>query len=171
MWQYNPAADEWTQKADVTGSKRSQATAFVVNGKAYICSGNNNGQLLRDLRMYDPATNDWTEKARIDNYSDEEFDDDYATIPRQNAVAFTMGNYVYLTAGESSSGSITSITWQYDPESDRWTQKTAFEGTGRTGAVAFTLNNRGFALTGRSGSLNMDDVYEFLPNDTQVDDD
>ena len=92
-----------------------------------------------------------------------------ATIPRQNAVSFTIGNYVYLTSGENSS--ITSAAWQYDPINDSWLQKTAFEGNGRSGAVAFSLGGRGFVLTGRSGSLMMDNMYELLPNDEQVDND
>lgn len=169
MWQYDPGSNQWSQKASAGGSKRSAAIAFVANDKAYICSGNNNGEIQKDLWVYDPAANEWTEKTKIYNYSDDSYDDDYDAIPRQNAVAFTIGNYVYLTTGENSS--ITSVTWRYDPAADSWTQKTGFEGTGRTGAVAFTLGNRGFVLTGRSGSLVMDNVYELHPDDTQVDGD
>ena len=169
VWQYDPSNDQWTQKASVGGSKRSAAMAFVVNGKAYVSSGNNNGEILKDIWSYDDSANEWTEKTKIYNYSDESYDDDYGTIPRQNGVAFTIGNNVYITTGENSS--LTSVTWQYDPSSDRWIEKTAFEGTGRTGAVAFTLNDRGFVLTGRSGSLMMDNMYELLPNEEQVDND
>lgn len=169
MWEYDPVADQWTQKASVGGSKRSAAIAFVTNDKGYICAGNNNGEILKDLWMYDPVANEWTEKKKIYNYSDETYDDDYGTIARQNGVAFAMGNYIYITSGENSS--ITSYTWQYDPANDSWAEKTQFEGTGRTGAVAFTLSNRGFVLTGRSGSLMMDNMYELLPNDEQVDND
>lgn len=169
VWEYDPSTDQWVQKASVGGSKRSAATAFVVNNKAYICSGNNNGEIQKDLWMYDPAANEWTEKKKIYNYSDETYDDDYGTIPRQNGVAFTIGNFVYLVSGENSS--IVSAAWQYDPANDTWAQKTDFEGTGRSGAVGFTLNNRGFILTGRSGSLTMDNMYELLPNDEQVDND
>lgn len=169
LWQYDPATDQWLQKASVGGSKRSAATAFVVDNKAYICSGSNNGEMQQDLWMYDPTANEWTEKKKIYNYSDETYDDDYGTIPRQNGVAFTIGSYVYLASGENSS--ITSATWQYDPVNDNWTPKTAFEGTGRSGAVAFSLGGRGFILTGRSGSLMMDNAYELLPNDEQVDND
>lgn len=169
MWEYDPVADQWTQKASVGGSKRSAAIAFIANDKGYICSGNNNGEILKDLWMYDPAANEWTEKKKIYNYSDETYDDDYGTISRQNGAAFTIDNYVYISSGENSS--ISSYTWQYDPVNDSWTPKTEFEGTGRTGAVAFTLNNRGFILTGRSGSLMMDNMYELLPNDEQVDND
>ena len=119
--------------------------------------------------MYDPAANEWIEKKKIYNYSDETYDDDYGTIPRQNGVAFLIGNFVYLASGENSS--IVSAAWQYDPANDSWAQKTDFEGTGRSGAVGFTLNNRGFILTGRSGSLTMDNMYELLPDAEQVDND
>jgi N-acetylneuraminic acid mutarotase len=169
VWEYDPSTDQWLQKASVGGSKRSAATAFVANDKAYICSGNNNGEIQQDLWMYDPAVNEWTEKNKIYNYSDDTYDDDYGTIPRQNAVSFTIGNYVYLVSGENSS--ITSVAWQYDPANDNWLHKTSFEGNGRSGAVALSLGGRGFVLTGRSGSLMMDNMYELLPNDEQVDND
>jgi N-acetylneuraminic acid mutarotase len=175
IWEYTPGATtadagSWEQKASVGGSKRSAATAFVFDGKGYVCSGNNNGEIQQDMWMYDATANKWTEKTKIYNYDDDnDFDDDYGSIPRQNAVAFVMGSFVYLASGEN--GSITSVTWRYNPATDSWTQKTGFEGTGRTGAVAYTLGDRGFVLTGRSGSLVMDNCYEFLPDDEQVDND
>ncbi|RYF89930.1 MAG: galactose oxidase [Chitinophagaceae bacterium] len=171
FWQYDPVQNQWNQKASVGGSKRSAAMAFVVNGQAFICSGNNNGEIQKDLWAYNAASNEWTEKTKIYDYSeDDSYDDDYGTIPRQNGVTFVIGNYVYLATGESNSVTNTT-TWQYDPATDRWTEKTGFEGTARTGAVGFSLNNRGFVTTGRNVSLVMDNTYELLPNDEQVDND
>lgn len=172
FWQYDPAApagSRWSQKASVGGSKRRAAMSFVLNNKAYILSGNNNGVMQTDMWVYDDAANTWTEKTKIYNYSDDSYDDDYGTIARQNGVTFIMNNLAYLTCGEN--GSLNSTTWQYDPATDRWLEKTAFEGTARTGAIAFALKNRGIVLTGISGSLVMDNGYEFLPNDEQVDND
>lgn len=174
LWEYTPGATSsdpgtWVHKASVGGSKRQAAIAFVVNNQAYVMGGNNNGEIQQDLWTYDQAGNAWTEKTKVYNYSDNSYDDDYGSIPRQNGVAFVIESFVYLSTGEN--GSITSVTWQYDPANDRWAQKTGFEATGRTGAVAFAINNRGFVLTGRSGSLIMDNAYEFLPNDIQVDND
>jgi N-acetylneuraminic acid mutarotase len=169
IWEYDPAADQWTQRASVGGAKRSAAMAFVINNQAYVMGGNNNGEIQQDLWMYDQTSNSWTEKNKVYNFSTESFDDNYGTIPRQNGVTFVIGNYVYLSTGEN--GSITSTTWRYDPVTDLWIQKTAFEATGRTGAVAFTISNRGFVLTGRSGSLVMDNAYEFLPDAAKVDND
>ena len=168
LYEYNPSSNSWTQKASIGGSKRSAAQVFVLNDKAYICSGNNNGSSLNDLWMYDSPSDTWTEKRKISNVSDEDYDDDY-TIQRSNGVCFTIGNYAFISTGENSS--YISTTWQYDPVSDVWTQKTAFEGTGRVGAVAFTLNNRAFVLTGRSGSLSFDNMYELDPTAEQNDDD
>ena len=170
LWEYTPGdPGSWAQKVSVGGSKRSAAMAFVFNNQAYVLGGNNNGEVQQDLWAYDQAANAWTEKTKVYNYSDDSYDDDYGTIPRQNGIAFVIGNYVYLSTGEN--GSINSTTWQYDPANDKWLQKTNFEATGRTGAVAFTLSDRGFALTGRSGSLVMDNAYEFLPDSEQVDND
>jgi N-acetylneuraminic acid mutarotase len=174
IWEYTPGttvADPgvWVHKASVGGSKRSAAMAFVVNNNAYIMGGNNNGEIQQDLWEYDQTNNIWNEKAKVYNYSTDTYDDSYGTIPRQNAVTLVMNGLVYLSTGEN--GAITSITWQYDPGSDRWTQKTAFEATARTGAVAFTIGTRGFVVTGRNGSLVMDNAYEFLPNDAKVDND
>jgi N-acetylneuraminic acid mutarotase len=145
-----------------------------MNNQAYVISGNNNGDILKDMWMYDPTSNNWTAKRNIYNYSDETYDDTYGTgttslIARQNGVTFIMGNYAYLTTGEN--GSITSTTWQYDPVNDQWAQKTAFEGSARTGAIAFSLSDRGFLITGMSGSLVYDNGFEFHPNDLKVDGD
>lgn len=169
LYEYNPASDSWTQRASLGGSKRSAAMAFTINGNAYVCSGNNNGASLNDLWMYDAAADTWTEKRKISNVSDESYDDDYTTIQRYNGVAFTMGNYAYIACGEN--GSFVANTWQYDPANDLWTEKTGFEGSARTGAVAFTLSDRGFLLTGRSGSLSFDNMYEFQPAADKVDTD
>lgn len=169
MWEYNPATNSWMQKASVAGAKRMAAVAFVYNNIAYILGGTNNGEIQRDMYAYDPATDNWTKKREIYNYSDDDFDDDWGTIARHNGVAFRMDNYIYLTTGES--GSINSTTWRYDPANDTWLEKTSFEGTGRTGAVAFTLKNRGFVVLGRSGSLMLDNMFEFHPDDEQQDND
>lgn len=174
VWEFTPGATagdagSWTQKASVGGSKRRAAQAFVVNGVAYICSGNNNGELLTDLWSFNATANEWTEKNKIYDYTDDSFDDDYSGIARYNGTTVVMGNYVYLTTGYSSS--LTSTTWRYDPANDRWLQKTGFEGAAREGAVSFTLNNRGFVLTGISGSDVKDNAYEFLPDAEQVDND
>jgi N-acetylneuraminic acid mutarotase len=161
LWEYDAASDSWTQKASIGGSKRSEATAFVVNNNAYVCSGNNNGSVLNDLWMYDVIKNTWAEKRKLTDVSTDNYDDKYTSIVRKNCVSFIMNNLVYITTGENNGFATT--TWEYDATTDLWTRKTSFEGSARIGAVAFTLNQKGFVLTGRSGSLSFDNSYEFQP--------
>ena len=165
VWVYDPSTNGWTQKASLGGTKRSAAQSFVLNGKAYICSGDNNGTALQDLWMYNQDSDSWTQKRKIYNYTDSSFDDNYTNISRYNGVSFIMNNRAYLTTGEN--GSILSSTWEYDDTQDTWTQKTAFEGSARTGGAAFSIKSRGFVLTGRSGSLPYDNMMEFHPNEEQ----
>jgi len=161
-WQYDPASDTWTQKAGVLGAKRKSTSVFVLNNQAYIVSGYSNGAALNDLEVYDPGTDRWTTKRKITNVTDSSFDDQYTSIARWNAVAFTMNNKAYLATGEN--GSMNTHTWEYDYTADQWTEKTGFEGAARSGALAFTLKNRGFVLTGRGITDVYDNVFEFQPD-------
>jgi len=164
FWAYYPELDTFRAKVSVAGSKRRDAVAFVVNNKGYICTGYNNGTYENDLLEYDPATGLWTQKRKIANVSDDSYDDTY-TITRSNAVAFVIGAKAYITTGGSPTAQ--NDTWEYDPLQDLWSLKTSFEGIARIDAVAFSINDnaKGFVTTGRSGSNQLDDIWEFKPND------
>lgn len=166
FWQYDDAADVWKQ-LDFSGKKRSGAVAFVHDNKAYICTGNNNGvtSSINDLWVFDPtapAGSDWTAKRPISNISDDTYDDAYTDITRTNASAFVIGNYAYIATGNT--GAASSTCWQYDFSQDIWIKKTDFENSAREGAVGFSVSNRGFIATGRSGNSPFDDIMEFIPD-------
>lgn len=167
FYKYDPAADTWSIAPSIQGTKRAFASNFIINNKAYVVGGINNGSYPSDFWMFNPTSETWEQKASIADKTDDDFDDDYTTITRLNAVALVIDGRAYLTTGETSG--LNSYTWEYNPNTDRWTEKTSFEGTSRTSAVGFTLNNRGFLLTGRgstsSTSLLFDDMWEFKPWD------
>lgn len=169
VWQYNPGNDSWSPKSGISGAKRAEATVFTVNNKVYLFSGNNNGSAVNDLQVYDPAADSWTTLRKLTNTSDESYDDKYTSIIRYNAAAFTIDGKAYVTTGEN--GSMNSRTWEYNPADDTWTEKTVFSGTARTGAIGFTLKNRGFIMSGRSGTNPFDNMYEFQPTVADDDDD
>ncbi len=168
FWQYNSITDTWTQKVGFGGSKRTAAVSFVYNNKAYICTGTNNGTTVNDLWQYDPLTSAWTEKRKISNVSADSYDDDYSIV-RSNAVAFIIDNKAYITTGEN--GSLLTTTWEYDFASDVWTKKLSFQGSARTGAVAFSLTAGGFVTTGRSSTYSFDDLRQFFPTQSENDND
>ena len=48
FWEYDPATNTWTQKADFGGTARQYATGLSIGSKGYIGTGNgSNGQLLK----------------------------------------------------------------------------------------------------------------------------
>jgi N-acetylneuraminic acid mutarotase len=169
-WEYDPVTNTWTQKASLTGSKRSEAVVFVHDNKAYVVTGFNNGSYLNDFWVYDAAANTWSEKRKINDASDEDYDDDYGNeIRRGNAVVFVVNNKAYLATGNRSG--IIGTTWEYNIQNDTWHQKTSFEGAGREGALGFSIGNRGYLVTGSSSSYRFDDLWEFFPDAEQDDDD
>ena len=167
FYQYDGNSDTWTQVNGFSGNKRRNASVFVIDNKAYLVAGINNGAYQVDFWMFDPSTDTWTKKRDIDQDKDddESYNDDYVIV-RSNASAFSMNGLGYLACGESS-----KTIWEYNPSTDVWQEKTALEGSGRTDAIGFSINERGFVLLGRSGSSYYDDVWEFKPQDEQNDND
>jgi N-acetylneuraminic acid mutarotase len=167
FYQYDANADTWTQVNGFSGNKRRNASVFVIDDKAYLVAGINNGAYQVDFWMFDPSTDTWTKKRDIDQDKDddESYNDDYVIV-RSNASSFSMNGLGYLACGESS-----KTIWEYNPSTDVWQEKTALEGSGRTDAIGFSINERGFVLLGRSGSSYYDDVWEFKPQDEQNDND
>ena len=164
FWKYNEDADSWEQITSIGGSKRIGASSFVIDDIAYVVGGENNSDVVTDFWAFDPSSCTWTEKREISNVSDEEYDDDYSTIPRSYGIAFTMYGLGYFTCGENA-GSGRSNTWEYNPSDDTWTERSSFEGGTRTEAVGFSINNKGYVLTGKSGTAQYDDMWEFFPQD------
>jgi hypothetical protein len=170
-WQYDPGTDAWSQKQEVKLTPRSAAVSFVYNNKAYIVTGMNKDTAVTDFWVFDPGLPDssgWYRLRSIANVSTESYDDAYTTIARWNAVAFTMlgtesGDRAFITTGEN--GPLTSLTWAYDFTTDLWYERTPFEGGARTGAIGFTVQNRGFAGLGNSGSTFDSDIREFYPDE------
>ncbi|WP_057939287.1 Kelch repeat-containing protein [Algoriphagus resistens] len=154
FWQYVPETDTWSSFISMGGAKRSGAFVFVINDVAYIGGGVNNGLYEYDFWALDGSSETWTQKQDLDE------DDDY-TISRSEGVGFSIGSLGYVATG--TQGSLLSETWEYDPIMDDWVDKTAFEGTARTGASVLSDGNRAFVLLGSSSSLRFDDIWEFLP--------
>jgi len=136
FWQYDPATDTWTQKADFGGSERELAKGFSIGDKGYIGWGQNSGySSLKDFWEYNPATDTWTRKADTD-------------VALNAPSAFSIGNKGYVGTGGTDGNSETINFWEYDPASDIWTKKADVGGEARGGAVGFAIGNKGYIGTG-----------------------
>ena len=187
VWKYSPATGHWTAKPYLKGNQRSGATVWVYQNKGYIMAGYTPGSrwaqnnMCYDFWVYDPhvaetadSINAWQRLRDIFNTSSATYDDGYTNIIRKYGAGFLIpatnnqyGNTRdkgYITLGQN--GTSLNYTWEYDFGTDLWTDKTPYEGTARSGAVGFTLQNRGFVGSGlgTGNTSGFSDIEEFFPN-------
>ncbi len=163
FYSYDPTTNTWEEVIGFGGEKRQDASVFVINDVAYIGTGLDNGALTDDFYSFDGTT--WTELADME-------DEDESAIGLYDGVGFTIDGKGYFATGISTG--ISNTVWEYTPATDSWEQtETTFQGNARQGASAFTFSDadRGFALMGRSGTFNFDDVWEFKPEEEENEDD
>ena len=167
FYQYEPTTDSWSLANGFSGNKRRNATVFVIDDKAYFGTGVNSGVYQVDFWMFDPATDVWTRKRDIDQDTEDDYDynDDYVIV-RSNASSFSINGLGYVACGESSKS-----IWEYNPSTDIWLERTPLEGSARTDAIGFSINQRGFIMLGRTGTSYFDDSWEFNHLEEQNDDD
>ena len=78
-----------------------------------------------------------------------------------STVAFTLGGKIYYGTGYNQI-TCTNDFWQYDPANDTWTQRTGMPGGNRTGAVSFSVNNKGYVALGTDCNFNpYQDVWQY----------
>ncbi|HTI10574.1 MAG TPA: hypothetical protein VL832_18525 [Puia sp.] len=148
FWEYDPATNVWTQKADLPGA-RSTATGFSIDNKGYI--GN------RDFWEYDPATNTWTRKA------------DFRGAGTSGATGFSIGNKGYMGTGIDSLSQSTNDFWQFDPITNVWTRKANFGGAVRNAASGFSVGGKGYIGLGQGGMPFIPTYADFWEYDPQTD--
>lgn len=157
LWEYDPAANAWTQKADFPTEGRAGAAAFAIAGKGYVGTGevvHGSGQiLLNDFWEYDPVADHWTQKAA------------FAGTARESAVGFTIGDKGYLGTGDDMAPPFGKQDfWEYDPVADHWTRKADFGGGIRTRATGVAIGNKAYVGLGLiSYMTSTNDLWEYDP--------
>ena len=161
-WQYDPTNDNWLQVANLpdtnaAGAKtaRNSAIGFSVGANAYMGTGYDGNNPMKDFWQYNPETNIWTQKAS------------FAGTARYDAVGFGIGNFGYLATGYDGSNAQKDF-WQYDPDADTWTQKVSMGGDKRSGAVAFVHSDKAYILTGINSGTFTSDFWEFDPSQPEA---
>jgi hypothetical protein len=147
------AQNSWVQKSSLSGVARSGAVSFVVGTNAYVGSGYSGTAVTKDFWKYNPVNNTWYAIA------------DFGGNARQNAVAFVVNDTVYVGLGDNGYPNYTKYKdfWKYNPSTNAWTRKADFGGTARTGAIAFTIGNKGYVGTGADDTGELKDFWEYNP--------
>ena len=161
FFEYNPAAKTWKQKnsfPDVVVN-RSYAIAFSVNGKGYVGLGLDLGKGVdrekKDLWQYDPVADIWTRKA------------DLPAVPRTGAGCFVIGNKAYIGGGTCpmppiAAGHLNDF-WEYDPFTDKWTQKADIPVDNLSYQASFSGNGKGYFTCGVTYANFSTATYEYNP--------
>ncbi|NBP68214.1 MAG: hypothetical protein EBR30_17660 [Cytophagia bacterium] len=157
FWEYNPATNSWTQKADFAGTARAFAAAFAIGNKGYVGTGND-GAFKNDFYEYDPGTDAWTAKANFGGSARE----------AANAFALDYNSRGYIGWGYSGSdftGGLWRLdTWEYNPTTNAWAQKVTFNAVARSNGVGFAIGMKGYFLTGMvANATNSNEIYELTP--------
>jgi N-acetylneuraminic acid mutarotase len=155
LYKFSPSKYKWTKVATLT-KKTSEAVSFVINSKAYICSGINNGVYVNELMEYDQVLDTCIVK------TDAPLSSTIGDIRRSNAAAFTLNSQGYITCGINGLNA-TNNTFVYNPVTNTWGQVIEMAGGARLDAVGFSINGHGYVATGRSNNARYDDVWKFVP--------
>jgi N-acetylneuraminic acid mutarotase len=154
FWEYDPANNSWTQKADFGGGLRYHAVGVGYGSKAYVGTGRDQTGagpayiLETDWWEFDPIANTWTLKAPFPGQG------------RRGAVAFLIDDKIFVGTGQVNSG-YTADFFAYDITNDVWLSGVPdFPGGARTSAVAFSIIDKGYVGTGGIG-CGTTDFYEY----------
>lgn len=154
LWQYDPSTDTWAAKAAFPGGGRWYGVGFSIGNKGYVGLGYSSltGTFYSDIWEYDPVSDTWTAKAGFPG-------------TRSFATSFTIGNKAYVVGGASLTGNCTNDVWEFDPAANTWTLKAPYPGTPCDRMVGFSINNAGYAGTGKATANGMvtTDFYQYDP--------
>lgn len=110
FYQYDPAADTWTPKADFPGEARVAGTQFAKDGFGYVLSGDGDDHGPLDYGehwRYNPASDTWTEMPP------------HPGGARWAPGSFVLGCYVYLTSGlEGLTDTYHQDLWRFSLSAD-----------------------------------------------------
>ncbi|MCW0482118.1 Kelch repeat-containing protein [Gaoshiqia sediminis] len=139
----------WVRLSSFDGNARAEAVVATVEDYAYVGTGYNGEDRLKDFWRYDPENNHWTRIA------------DFGGSGRTGAVAFEAGGKLFVGTGYDGTNRLNDF-WKYDPATDVWTQVSSFPGSERHGAVAFSIDGIGYVGTGFDGNY-LKDFYSYNP--------
>lgn len=108
--EYDPANDSWRKlkglseddrEGETYPTPRTSAVTFVLSNRVFLVTGSNGG-VLSDVWEYEAASDLWVERSAFEGSA------------REGAVGFAIGNYGYITTGQSSTYRFDDL-WQVDP--------------------------------------------------------
>ncbi len=178
-WQYDPASDSWTQKADFPVSGHG-VTAWGTETRGYVGGGS---ALTNQFYCYNPVNNTWTSIANcplspgdvqgfsvqnkgyvLSGNSIAEYDPTTNTWTLKANCPITINTWS-SAFGTSGSGFVKSgiNLYEFKPSQNQWIPRASFPGLCTNGSSAFAIDGKGYITCGYVGGLSTvtDQVWEF----------
>ena len=143
----------WVTESQLNGPARSEAVSFVIGNFAYVGTGwDGLNTRYNDFWRFDAVNNIWSQVSSMP-----------ANTGRSSAVGFAAGNKGYVGTGYDGFSYLKDF-YEFNVDSNSWSQKANFPGGGRYEAIAFGIGDFGYAGTGFDGSNAMKDFYKYDPS-------
>ncbi|MCH2224569.1 MAG: T9SS type A sorting domain-containing protein [Crocinitomicaceae bacterium] len=189
-WEYDPATNSWTQKADYPGNNGNGNYDMVALGIGeYGYLGGGTQGFSGDFYRFDPASNTWEQKATMIDHGSGfsgfsvlgkgyyiegdvlyEYDPTLDTWTIKNALPFSLGAWKPSFSIEDKGYVLTNNGfYEYKPAQDAWTPRAAFPGLSSGGSVGLSQNGKGYIVAGYEGWLStvVSEVFEYDPTTNQ----
>jgi len=151
----------WTRKNDFPGAPRIFGAHFSIDEKGYIGLGGVEqfDNLLKDFWEYDPENDSWTRLK------------DFPESARSKFATFVIGKRAYIVGGivgnQYAEENNLSEVWEFDSNTNTWTQKKDFPGGPRWSPFGFSIGQSGYIGGGVFG--NYDRRTDFWKYDSSND--
>jgi N-acetylneuraminic acid mutarotase len=153
---YDPGTNTWSSLPDLP-QPITEAIVFTIGGKAFLTTGRDSLESLPIDKIYvwDTTTGIWEVQGILPE-----------SLKRIRAVGFSIGNKGYLATGLSAGkNQVLNDLWEYDPETDSWTEKASFPGSGRYDATCFVVEGKAYITNGATANpaSNTSDMWAYDP--------
>jgi hypothetical protein len=146
LFEYDPALNQWSQKASLPSEIKERPIAMSINNKGYIIGGSNTNTIW----IYDPTGNSWNES-----------DDCFRDVGTYAGFGFDIGGRYFLGGGHTRENMEAEPErlndfYEYDPHNVIWPDKASVEIFESYYVTSFALGYRGYVL-------DYDMLYEYNP--------
>lgn len=157
LWEYDPATDSWSQRADMPAPARRNAIAAEFTDKAYVGLGIDNddasiGSRLADIWEYNPISNSWTQGQDFPGGD---------SLGVYNATAFSNGKYLYVCGGKKGPSDYLEQLWAYDTDLQHWLRLADFPGGVRNKLSSFVVNEVAYVGMGEDEDIYHNDLWAY----------
>jgi len=152
-YKYNTKTNVWSKLTDCPVYQGSTA-GFSIGHSFYVGTGFR-GQNYKNFYCYQTETDTWSRTADLPE----------ARI-LSKGIAINGEGYIMLGRywnGALNGGRLLSDIVKFNPENNNWTRCGNFPGGARQNMVVFTINGKGYILTGEDDKERKSDVWMFQP--------